>query len=114
MTREEFRKVADEFLSEMEKKLGVKREEYADDRDALINFKRGSRIFFNEPRTPIQVAFDYAKKHLVSVIQFVEDSSKEDKEFFNRWPKEKVMEKLTDLANYLLLMYALYVERGEE
>lgn len=80
--------------------LGNKAKEYSSDKDRLHNFKVAARI---QNTTPEKAAFGMALKHLVSVMDIIENTPKKPS-------KEMVDEKIGDLVNYLILIEALLLE----
>lgn len=80
--------------------LGNKAKEYSSYKDRLHNFKVAARI---QNTTPEKAAFGMALKHLVSVMDIIENTPKKPS-------KEMVDEKIGDLINYLVLIEALLLE----
>lgn len=103
MTREQFNQLVDVFIGDMQKKLGVKRAEYATDSDVFANFNKASKV---RNRAREAIAFDYALKHLVSIIDIIEEFENGYKDI----PDGLILEKFTDFANYLVLIYAMNQE----
>jgi len=90
----------------MKEKLGTKRDEYASDVSVFSNFDAAQRI---RNRTREAIAFDYALKHLVSIIDIIDSVENKTKSFSD----ELILEKFTDFANYLVLIYAMMQESNK-
>jgi hypothetical protein len=103
MTNEEFSRIVEERMSKIRKTLITKASEYATGGDRLYNFKRGSEI---TKEHPCQVCIGYMTKHLVSLLDLVEDlvNEKHDR------VKSLLEEKLGDTLVYLFLLEALMKE----
>lgn len=99
MSAEEFDKILQERIEQMQLILGNKSKEYAQDGDRLFNFRLAASI--ND--TTMSVAlWGMATKHLVSVMDLV----------MGRLPVSNAMvnEKIGDLINYLVLLEAILKE----
>lgn len=100
MTHENFEKILERRIQKTREVLSLKAKEYAQANDRLHNFKRSSQFMTNT--LPSEVAWGYAMKHLMSVIDIVEGSIPATHEF--------VDEKIGDLINYLILLEACLIE----
>ena len=101
MTSEEFQKVLDDTLAQVNRVLGSKAVEYAT-ADRLHNFKIAALL---ESKTPEKALTGMMAKHTVSIYDMVQ--SEED------FPLEKWDEKIVDHINYLILLKALIVEKDD-
>lgn len=89
--------------------LERKNVEYSRGEDKLHNFKRAGIILGSGGKchTPEDALVDMFVKHLVSVLDMVDD--------LPDLPRIKLFyEKITDAINYLVLLEALFVERTDE
>lgn len=103
MRQEQFEKAVNEYLVVVKANLLSKGKEYATDADMLANFNKGSNIT-GEVRE--KVLFGYALKHLVSVIDIIDEIEKG-----NLPDSYKMTEKLGDLGSYMALLYACIQDR---
>ena len=99
MTSAEFSKVVAAQLGRCETLLGMKGEEYADDRDRLQHFKKAAVLTDSDPKAAL---FGMLLKHLISVSDLCTNGEKYSLERWN--------EKITDSINYLLLLRGLVEE----
>lgn len=96
MTRNRFRQVVADFTARRHKLMfEVKNQDYATDSDALVNFKRRATLL---GLTPFQVACCDAAKHFDTIVQA------------RSLLHEPLNERLVDLANYVDLLYGLWLE----
>ena len=102
MTAEQFDVILDNRLEATRATLGTKAVEYASAKDRLHNFKRAAGL---TGESPAQVCVGFLVKHLVSVLDIVDDHAKGDKRRIGL-----VDEKLGDAVNYLVLLEALLKE----
>lgn len=103
MREDEFQKILKDRLSKIETVLGAKAREYALSGDRLHNFKLAARV---TDQTPARALWGIAVKHLVSVIDLIEDRLS---------PTEAMVdEKVGDLINYLILLEAILKERNHK
>ena len=86
----------------IQKTLIRKGKEYASADDRLYNFKRSAEIGRD---TPKKAWFGKFRKHLVSVIDLIEDRLNPTKELID--------EKIGDSVNYLILLEAILIEELE-
>lgn len=100
MNNDDFNAVVISRLNKCNDILFAKNKEYSSDTDRLHNFKVAARV---NGCTPEQALWGMNTKHLVSIMDLVEDPSKATKEMID--------EKITDSINYLLLLEALLIER---
>ncbi len=104
MKAEKFETILMDRLAAIEKVLGSKAKEYAQDNDRLYNFKVAARV---NNQSVAQAAWGMATKHLVSVMDLVEGKLEAT--------PEMVDEKCLDLINYIILISAILLEKeGEE
>lgn len=102
MKSTEFTEILERRLKLIEKTLGKKAEEYVQGDDRLYNFKRAAEI---ARETPAKSLWGMGKKHLVSVIDLVENSDMaiEDLDSYHAL----IDEKIGDMINYLILLEAI-------
>jgi hypothetical protein len=104
MTTTEFNKVIENRLLESRRILVEKAKEYAKgDDDRLHNFNRAAEI---TGQSRERCLFGFALKHLVSVMDIIEDIDKG-----NIPTHELTSEKIGDLVNYLLLLEASITDK---
>jgi len=85
-----------------------KAKEYASDVDRLHNFKVAAKLGRDE-MTPEQALWGMLRKHIVSVIDIIEDTAK------GKYPSAAMRdEKVGDSVNYLILLEALLIESSVE
>jgi len=101
MQADEYQQLADHLLATARKIADSKRPAYTvGSPDVLANFKRiGDRIGLD----PLKVLDTYFLKHIDSITAMSNNEIKQD---------EPVLERFADAINYLLLKYALLVERS--
>jgi len=94
-------------LFEIERTLGAKADEYARG-DRLSNFKKAASLL---GCTPERALLGFVTKHIVALADFVNDLEAGECQPMSRWT-----EKTGDIANYMILLEALLVDRasGEE
>jgi len=81
-----------------------KAKEYASDVDRLHNFKVAAKLGRDET-SPEQALWGMLRKHIVSVIDIIEDTAK------GKYPPAAMRdEKIGDCINYLILLEALLIE----
>lgn len=103
MTRSEFNKCIRWLFENCETTLVVKGKEYAPNRDRLDHFKKAAALLRS---TPEKALLGQLTKHLVSIIDMVENPTQYD---FPKWT-----EKIGDSINYLALLYAVVFEEITE
>lgn len=103
MTPAVFRELLEERLEKTRRVLDSKATEYASTADRLHNFKRASAI---TGETPAQVCVGFMIKHLVSVIDMVDQIAPPS--------SEKIDEKIGDSINYLILLEGILREHLKE
>lgn len=104
MNNENFQEAIQKHLGTIENNLLAKAKEYAVDGDRLHNFNRGASIT-GECRE--KVLFGFALKHLVSVIDMIDNIQDKD-----AVPSQHMLdEKVGDLGTYIALLYASIQER---
>lgn len=104
MHQDEFKKVFESMVGEMERTLVSKGAEYAGTADRLSNFKRGAAATGCNPLT---VAFVYASKHFDSIATYVRNQQAGMKV---QTLSEPIEGRFIDLMNYLVLMNAIVQE----
>lgn len=108
MTQAEFNKVLAARIEKMQAVLESKGKEYGAGGDRLHNFKVATKLE-SKPQTPEQALWGMLKKHLVSVLDIVDETG------MGNYPSEKTRnEKIGDAINYLILLEALLVEREDQ
>lgn len=105
MIQEKFDKVVENRLQSIKDTLLLKGKEYASDTDKLHNFNKASEIT-GECRE--KVLFGFALKHLVSVMDIIDNMNKDNKYIPSQ---ELTSEKCGDLINYILLLEASIEDR---
>jgi len=98
-----FKKLLEERFSKTRKVYSKKMNEYANDLDVFLSFKKG--VGFSFQNTPEGVAWEYACKHFESIktiISKLPDEVPSD---------ELVDEKIGDAINYLIILEGLIKER---
>lgn len=100
------------------KVLASKGEEYSRNGERLWNFKEAAKV---TGQTDVQAAWGMAMKHLVSVMDMIDQvgtatvESLEDQRYcqvsVKNFSRDYVDEKIGDLINYLILIEALIVEK---
>ena len=100
MTHNEFNLILSARIDQMQKVLGSKAEEYANDADRLHNFKEAARI--NEC-TIIEAWRGMVIKHEVSVRDMLKSGGVPSPHWID--------EKIGDMINYLVLLEAIYYEQ---
>ena len=103
MKPEEFEKAINDYLHIIKANLLNKAVEYAPGADRLANFNKGSNIT-GEIRE--KVLFGFALKHLVSIMDMIEDIEKGELPTNN-----KASEKIGDLGTYMAILYACIQDR---
>lgn len=103
MKIEEFNRIVDARTKKIKAVLVQKAKEYAQDNDRLHNFKVAARI---KGSTQQQALWDFAVKHLVSIIDLIEGRLE---------PTEAIVnEKVGDMINYLILLEAVFAEERKK
>lgn len=102
MNSQEFDNIVEERLVKIRDILGSKAKEYAVG-DRLYNFKRASEILRTSPQKAL---LGMLMKHIVSVIDLIEGSTKSTEYLIN--------EKIGDSINYFILLEALLKEQLDE
>jgi len=99
MTPEKFEIILQNRLKSIQEVLGSKSKEYAQEGDRLFNFKLAAQI---NGVTPAGALWGMATKHLVSVMDLVEDRLEATPYMIN--------EKIGDMVSYLILLEAILLE----
>lgn len=105
MKQLEFEKVLESRIEKIRAVLGKKAAEYARGEDRLHNFKRVAQV---KDCTVAQACIDGFCKHLVSILDMVDDRGKNKFHPVDLWE-----EKLGDGINYLILLEAIVKEEFE-
>jgi hypothetical protein len=100
MNTQEFDKILNERLFKIKEVLANKAKEYSSDKDRLHNFKEASK-FLN--CTPEKALLGFLTKHLVSVIDMINNSNV-------IYDEAIINEKIGDCINYFILLEALMKE----
>ena len=100
MKTKEFEIILQNRLEKIKSILSSKAAEYMQNSDRLYNFKRAATI---AGITPEKALFGMLNKHLVSVIDLIENSDSISEYLVN--------EKIGDLINYLILLEAIFIEK---
>jgi len=104
MNIEDFEQAIKKHLAIIDKNLLEKAREYAVDGDRLHNFNRAASILGDCREKAL---FGFALKHLVSVMDMIDDINETGK----LPTQEKLDEKLGDLGTYIALLYASIQDR---
>lgn len=99
MNKRDFNDCIKLLFSTCESTLVTKGKEYAPNRDRLDHFKKAAALLRS---TPEKALLGQLTKHLVSIIDMVENPTQYD---FPKWT-----EKIGDSINYLALLYAVVFE----
>jgi hypothetical protein len=104
MTTDEFSRVLQNRINRINHVLGVKAKEYANPHNRYHNFDRGATAL---NITPEQYCVHLAMKHLISIMDMVDDIGSID-----RCADAAVWdEKIGDAINYLILLEGLVLRR---
>jgi len=98
-----FKELLEERFNKTRKVYSKKMNEYANDLDVFLSFKKGVGFSFQD--TPEGVAWEYACKHFESIktiISKIPDEIPSD---------ELIDEKIGDAINYLIILEGLIKER---
>lgn len=102
MDTETFNGFSKEMLERIASNLKVKATtDYAVETDRLFNFHAAAPLLGSAE----QACLAYATKHYMSIAKLVQDGKPV--------PKELALEKLGDLATYMVLLYAIMMERTD-
>lgn len=101
MNSEQFNELVKSCLKDTEKTLCNKAKEYASNTDRFHNFRLAAQI---GNTTPEKALWGMAIKHLVSVVDLIENSD-------TPRSSEYIREKCGDLRNYLILLEGIIRER---
>lgn len=96
MTTQDFNKIAEKMLSEAKSTLVRKTSEYNLDEDRLSVFKRAAQL---QKCTPEQALLGMVSKQIISVYDIIENKQSVSNDVAH--------EKLGDIINYMILLYAL-------
>ena len=108
MNTQKFNEIVDTRCGKITAVLANKAKEYSSAVDRLHNFKVAAQLS-RQAITPEQALFGMLRKHLVSVIDIVEDTAA------GKYPSQALRdEKIGDSINYLILLEALLIEHSGE
>ena len=105
METEKFGKIVKERLKKTENTLIIKASEYARG-DRLSNFKQIAHLL---GITPEKALIGLVAKHIVALVDFVNDLDKDVHQPYPRWD-----EKIGDINAYMILLDAMIQERLNE
>ncbi len=114
MNKKDFNKLLEKRIQMTKSTLSSKNKEYASDTDKLHNFKRAGHML---RCTPESALIGMWTKHIISILDMVDDIEKRYKDNKDHEIKEwdrfiaMVDEKIGDAINYLILLEALIKER---
>jgi hypothetical protein len=103
VNQQDFNKVVEKTLVQIQDLLVAKGGEYAGSEDRLANFKRGAAL---TGVTPMQCLFIYMSKHYDAVATYIRDQAAG----VTRVRMEPIEGRVDDLINYGLLLKALIEE----
>lgn len=106
MKHEDFKRLLTKRIDKIHGVLGLKAKEYSSDADRMHNFKRAAAML---QVTPEQALIGMFTKHMVSILDLVDDISKDRHARQETWE-----EKIGDAVNYLILLEGLVAERNNE
>ena len=101
MTFAEFQKIHDELLKVEKTLMSTKGVEYTEGIDS--RFRNFEVIAAELETTPERILWVYVRKHLQAIVYYL----KQDKEASD----EKIISRIQDVRNYLLLLSAMIIER---
>jgi hypothetical protein len=105
MKTEQFNEIVSNRIESIQDVLMAKAKEYSSDTDRLHNFKVAAALA-SRPETPEQALWGMMRKHLVSVIDIIDQTA------IGNAPSDHMRnEKIGDSINYLILLEALLIER---
>lgn len=108
MKTERFEKIIEHRLKVCTDTLIVKAKEYVKNEDRLHNFRVAANTGGNSIKSKEAALWGMANKHLVSVIDIVDDCNKD----LNYIPSTYLIEeKITDMINYVLLLECCLQDR---
>lgn len=96
MTHERFNQIVEEETDYIKKLLVKKQAEYNLDEDRMSHFKHAAEA---SNWSPEQTLLGYMTKHWVSIVDMINSNK--------QFPRELFVEKVTDIANYLILLLGL-------
>lgn len=100
MSNDEFNKYAEEFFIRMRDNLKLKGDgDYATGNDRLFNFHSAAPILGSAEKACLA----YSTKHFLSIAKLIDDGAAVSREL--------ALEKLGDLATYMVLLYAVMMEK---
>lgn len=102
MKADRFKDLLDELDGNSKQTMVEKNARYAKDGDCLHNFRSGAAIMGG---TSAQACWGYATKHLVALLDMVEQN-----DFSNR---EDFLEKCQDTINYIRFLWCIGNEENE-
>lgn len=99
MKNDKFQDILTSRIAKIQQTLARKADEYAIGTDRLHNFHLAAKINNQLPEVAL---WGMATKHLVSIIDIVNDK--------NRFDETTIDEKIGDMINYLILLEAILLE----
>lgn len=103
MNKEEFEILTGELVKRIQDNLKCKEDkDYATDEDRLFNFHAAAPVLGSAEKACLA----YATKHFMSIAKLVGDGGDV--------PRELALEKLGDMATYMVLMYAIMMEHSPD
>lgn len=106
MTDDQFQVILDKVLACTKSTLGKKAKEYSFNSDRLSNFKDAARM---SGQTPLQALNGFMLKHRVAFEDYIRCDASNVSIPLGWW-----QEKIFDQINYLILAWALVLERGDD
>ena len=108
MNAKEFNKIVERRINLLRDGLINKGEEYADEDDRFHNFNRAAEM---TRRTPEECLTHFQAKHIVSIMDLVDEiANMEDGEYFVS-DEEYIEEKIGDAIAYYVILEAMLKER---
>lgn len=107
MTNEVYVNLVEHHTSQRREMSQVKGDEYANDNDRLMNFKRNAKAL---GVTPEMILMVYAEKHFSAIQNYV----KRGCPYNDPKTSEPILGRIYDLQNYMDLLIALLVEKHED
>jgi hypothetical protein len=102
MTPEKFNYVVDKVVDRCKEILCDREKQYSDE-DRISNFKKAAQV---RGLSPEEILMGFKVKHEVALGDYVKKLSSGE-----QVPVEWIVEKITDIINYHILLYALILDR---
>lgn len=103
MTKRDFLNIVHDMIGEILEKIDSKGKEYSRNDDRFHNFIRGGLMY---GITKEQYLLYLMSKHIISINDMVKDLEVQRFSDSKQW-----LEKITDIIIYLMLLYAMQIER---